>query len=184
MSEPITETATEPTGDAPQAAQPKETDWEAEARKWEKRSKDNFAKLKDAEPKLAEYERILEASKTVEQRQADELARLQSEAERWRTASVTSRIEALAANDFQYPSDAVSKLDPAKYLGPDGQINEAAIKADLEAVLAERPKWRRQDEAPSTRLPWPNPAQGASAGAPSNDPNAQMNALIRSARGL
>jgi hypothetical protein len=57
----------------------------------------------DAKRKLAEYDALVESQKTEAQKQAEETARWQSEAERWRTTSVASTIKALAATDFEYP---------------------------------------------------------------------------------
>lgn len=54
-----------------ESAQTQETDWKAEARKWEQRAKEN----KSAAEKLAELE---EASKSAEQKQSEELAALKA----------------------------------------------------------------------------------------------------------
>jgi hypothetical protein len=187
MSAPAEPTNTQPASTepdtTPDAARPQETDWEAEARKWEKRSKDNFAKLKEAEPKLADYERIVEANKTAEQRQAEELTRWQSEAETWRKTAVGSRIEAMASLDFADPSDAVGQLDPATYLGAGGQIDDARIKSDLADLLERKPHWRRTpDAAPGPRTPAPNKAQGSSATPPPVTPADQFAAIIQAQR--
>lgn len=182
MSEPTTSTETAPAGTETQsgeAAQPAEVDWQAEAKKWEKRSKDNYAKLKEAEPKLAEYEQIVASRKTEAEKQAEELARWQSEAETWRKTAVGSRIEALAATSFADPSDAVSALDPAKYLDAGGQINDKAIVADLEDVLTRKPHWRRAETPATPRIPAPNPAQGTSGAAPTSDPASQFAAILQ-----
>ena len=59
----------------------------------------------------------------------EELTRWQNEASTWRTQAVSSRVETLAAGEFADPSDALSAIDPGKYLDAGGQINEEAIKA-------------------------------------------------------
>lgn len=112
--------------------------------------------------KLSEYDRLEQASKSDLQRANDEAARWQTEAERWRKTSVASRIEALAATDYADPSDAVNALDPGKYLGADGVVDDAAIKNDLADVLTRKPHYRRAVDNGS-RLPSPNRAQGAGA---------------------
>lgn len=163
------------------AAQPAPVDWEAEAKKWEKRSKDNFARLKEAEPKLAEYEQLKAASQTDAERQAQELNRWQSEAETWRKAAVGNRIQALAAVDFADPSDAVAALAEHNFLDAGGQIDEDAIRSELAAVLERKPHWRRPSEgaaAPVTRTPAPSAAQGT-GGTPPNDPAAQLAAIVQ-----
>jgi hypothetical protein len=182
MSEPVTTEPTteptEPTGD--KAAQP--VDWEAEAKKWEKRSKDNFAKLKEAEPKLAEYDRLRQAQQTDAERQAEELSRWQTDAQKWRGVAVQSRVEAVAAaKGFADPSDAVSALsDPASFLDAGGQIDEKAINTQLDALLERKPHWRRQDGTPAApRVPAPNRAQGSGNGSAASSPAAEFAAILR-----
>jgi hypothetical protein len=171
--------------DAPEspAEATKETDWVAEARKWEQRAKANAAKLKEAEPIVSQWKALEEASKTETQRAQEEATRWQTEAQTWRTAAVSSRVETLASSDFADPSDALSGLgDPAKYLDAGGQINEDAIKADLAALLERKPHWRRAaDQAPAApRIPAPNPAQGSGVnGKPAANPAAEFGALIQ-----
>jgi len=178
MSEPVVEQPVE-NPETP-AEPPKETDWKAEARKWEQRAKENASKLKEAEPIVSQWKALEEASKTELQRQQEEATRWQTEAQTWRTRAVSSRVETLAAADFADPSDALSAIDPAKYLGAGGEIDEAAIKADLTAVLEKKPHWRKTDGAPLPRVPAPNPAQGSGVdGRAANDPATQFAALIQ-----
>ncbi len=147
------------------AQEPTPTDWKAEARKWEQRAKENHAKLEEAKPRLAEFDALIEASKSDAERLTEQATRWQNETQTWRKAAVSARIEALAATDFEYPADAASKLDPEKYLDAGGQIDEAAIRADLSAVLAERPTWARAS-TDASRVPAPNRSQGTSANGP------------------
>jgi hypothetical protein len=178
---------TEPTTDAPEvdAAEPAQDkasiDWEAEARKWERRSKDNLAKLREAEPKLTEYEQIVASRKTEAERLAEETTRWQTEAEKWRGNAIGNRIEALAASDFADPSDAVGQLDINNYLDAGGQIDEAAIKADLNALLERKPHWRRQEGVTAPRVPAPNTHQGSGVnGTPASNPAAEFGAILQS----
>lgn len=134
----------------------------------------------DARRKLEEYDRLEQASKTELERATEELGRWQSEAEKWRTASVSSQIQALAATaDFADPSDAVHALDPAKYLDAGGQIDEAGIKRDLAALLERKPHYRRTTEPPGPRAPAPNRAQGAGGTAAPADPATEFASLIQ-----
>ena len=64
-----------------------ETDWKAEARKWESRAKEN----KGAADKLAEIE---EANKTEAERQADRLAQLQAENARLQADALRAQVAA------------------------------------------------------------------------------------------
>lgn len=149
----------------PPAPEAKETDWKAEARKWEQRAKDNATKLKEAEPILSQWQKLEEASKTELQRAQEQLGSWQARAEKLQTSLVSSRIEALASGQFADPSDAVTALDAKSYLGLEGQVDEARIKADLAAVLEQKPHWKRVEQAPATpRAPAPNRAQGSGAG--------------------
>jgi len=178
MSEPVAEQPAE-TPETPAEA-PKETDWKAEARKWETRAKEHQAKLKEAEPIVSQWKALEEASKTELQRAQEETARWQTDAQNWRKAAVSSRVERLAADQFADPSDALSAIDPAKYLGAGGEIDEAAIRTDLAAVLEKKPHWRKPEGTPGPRIPAPNPAQGSGVdGRAANDPATQFAALIQ-----
>jgi hypothetical protein len=186
MPETQVDPTTLPPADPPGTGEPPpETDWKAEARKWEQRAKDNKKQLDEAQPKLSEYDKWAEASKTELERKNEEVTRWQTEAERWRSASVGNRIEALASNLFADPTDATAALaaEPSKYLGVDGVMNDDAIRADLEAVLERKPHWRRQDNpsntSPPSRLPAPNPAQGSGGGKPAQNPADEFAAILQ-----
>jgi hypothetical protein len=145
------------------------------------RTKNQFKDYTELKAAKAELDQIKAQNQTAEQRQAEELTRWQSEAEKWRTASVGSRIEALAALDFADPSDASGALaDPGKYLDAGGQIDENAIRADLADVLERKPHWRRPEGASPPRAPAPNPAQGSGGGRPAADPAGEFAAIIQS----
>lgn len=175
-----TETAAPETA-APEAAA-QEPDWKAEARKWEQRAKENKSKLDEAAPKLSEYDRLVQASKSDLERASEEATRWQSEAQKWRTSSVSSRIQALASNDFADPSDATAALnvDPDKYLGVDGSINDDAIRQDLAGVLEKKPHWRKTEPGSAgPRVPAPNQAQGSSNGKTAASPADEFAAIIQ-----
>lgn len=133
----------------------------------------------EAKKKLAEYERLEQASQTELERQQQETNRWQSESEKWRTQAVSARIAALAS-DFADPEDAATALASSDYLGVDGVINEAQIKADLAALLDKKPHWRRPDgtPAPTTRAPAPNGAQGTSGTRSAATPGEEFGALL------
>jgi hypothetical protein len=134
----------------------------------------------EAARKVAEYDRLAAASKTDLERATEELTRWQTEAQRWQKDAVAARVEALASADFADPTDAIGSLDTAKYLGAGGEIDTAAIRTDLAALLEQKPHYRRLGEQPPAgpRPPAPNPAQGR-AGAPSSDPAQQFAAIIQ-----
>lgn len=131
---------------------------------------------------LEEYGRLVEASRTDQERQAEELNRWQADAQRWRSEAVNARVQALAATDFADPSDAVGAVDTSKYLDAGGQIDEAAIKADLAAVLERKPHWRRSPDGPTTpapRVPAPHQAQGASGSHSAANPADEFAAILQ-----
>lgn len=129
---------------------------------------------------LAEYQTLVEASRSDQDRLRDEATRWQTEAEKWRTESVRSRVETLATADFADPSDAVSAIDPSRYLDAGGQIDEAAIKADLAEVLARKPHWRRPTEPSKARVPGPNMNQGSGGGGKAAlDPRQEFAAILQ-----
>lgn len=71
-----------------------ETDWKAEARKWESRAKENLAKAsahEDAAKRLAEIE---ESKKSDEQKTNDRISALESELTNARFAAERARIQA------------------------------------------------------------------------------------------
>ncbi|HEU5026583.1 MAG TPA: hypothetical protein VFV01_16830 [Spirillospora sp.] len=170
----------EPQGNEPVGQQQAEPDWKAEARKWEARAKENHQKLKEAEPIVSQWKALEEASKTELQRAQEELTRWQTDAQSWRTKAVSSQVEKIAAADFTDPSDALSAIDPGKYLGAGGEIDEQGIRAALAEVLERKPHWRKTDAPATPRVPAPNPAQGSGVdGRAANDPAQQFAALIQ-----
>lgn len=140
-------------------------------------------RVKEAEPIVSQWKALEEASKTETQRAQEEATRWQTEAANWRTAAVSSRVETLAASDFADPSDALAGIgDPAKYLDAGGQIDEAAIQADLAALLERKPHWRRTSEpgVAAPRVPAPNPAQGSGVnGKSAADPASEFAAILQ-----
>lgn len=135
--------------------------------------------LTDAESQqLDEYNRLIEASKSDLDRANDERARYQQQADEWRTSSVASRIEVLAAADFADPSDAVGQLDAAHYIDGGGTVNEAAIKRDLAAMLEQKPHWRRPGAAAVPRMPAPNAHQGIAYANPVSSPRDTFGAVM------
>lgn len=69
MSEPISESTPEPSGQEPE----REPDWRAEAEKWKSLSRKNEDAAKANAAKAKEYDSYREAQKTDEQRRQDEI---------------------------------------------------------------------------------------------------------------
>lgn len=121
-------------------------------------------RLKDAEPKLSEYDRLVDASKTSEQRAIDAAAAAQARVDQLTSRAVMAEVKALAASSFADPTDATAFIDTSKYVTDDGDVDTDAIKADLEDLLTRKPHLGKAE--PGRRTPAPNPAQGSSASGP------------------
>lgn len=124
---------------------------------------------------------IKAANQTVEQKQAEELTRWQTETQTWRTAAVGNRIQALASTDFADASDAVAALSSKNYLDAGGQIDEAAIKADLDELLTAKPHWARPEGTSAPRVPAPNPHQGTPGTPVAADPRQAFASVMQQA---
>lgn len=100
MTDPTGATATpEAPAEPAEAEQPKDTDWKAEARKWEARAKESLKKVEVLEPAAQRLAEIEEANKTAEQKAAERLA----DAER-RAAELEARANrATVANEHGIP---------------------------------------------------------------------------------
>lgn len=147
------------------------------------RTKNQFKDYAELKAAKAELDQIRAQNQTEAERLTEELSKWQTEAEKWRTNAVGNRIQTLASADFADPSDATAALaDPGKYLDAGGQIDEDAIKADLAAVLDQKPHWRRNSDNPGPRLPAPNPAQGSGGAAATNPADEFASILQRQLR--
>ncbi|MDX3520693.1 hypothetical protein [Streptomyces scabiei] len=120
-------------------------------------------RLKEQEPLLAELQRIKDAEKTESERLNDQLARAQDQVAKTRQQLVRAQVQALATAGFADPEDAVGALDLGSYIDSDGDIDEAAIKADLEALLERKPHWAKAQPPEGPRRPAPDRTQASGA---------------------
>lgn len=123
--------------DATETDQPEksETDWQAEARKWEKRSKENA----QAKAELAELRKQQRSAMTEAERAVAEAE------ERGRTAAVTEFGKRLARTEFDAAAgrrnpdfdtaSALEYVDLARFVGDDGEPDTKAIKAAVERLV-------------------------------------------------
>lgn len=148
------EPTNENVNEEPQGTEQHETDWKAEARKWEKRAKDAQG-LKEAADKWAEYEASL---KPAQERMAEELEAAKREAESARIQLI--RYEIAAEN--QIPNEAVKLLN-----GSTREELEESAKA-LIALIANQSK---------PKSPKPDPSQGKPATGGSSTADQFANAL-------
>lgn len=158
MSETTTEATTtdetpaqEATG---QADQPDNTDWKAEARKWEQRAKENNTKARELEKQ--QQAAMTDAERAVSEAEA-----------RGRTAATeafgkrlaTSEIRAAALDADRDLTGVFDYLDLTRFLDEDGEPDDKAIKAFVDGLPV-------RDEG-KPRAPKPDANQGRSgAGGP------------------
>ena len=167
------ETATEPADNEPEehapeadSAEEKPFDRkqaEAKIRKANSEAANLRARLKKLQPLAEELQRIKDAEKTETERLNEQLARANEQITATRQRLVKARVQALAGG-FADPEDAVGALDLNAYLDADGDIDEAAIKADLDALLERKPHWAKPaqpQEGP--RRPAPDRTQASGA---------------------
>lgn len=106
-----------------------ETDWEAEAKKWEKRAKEN----KNATEKLAK----LEASQMSEQEKAvaeAKAAGLSEAAKTYGSRLANAELKAAAANKGVDISSLDGLIDASRFVGEDGEVDTEAIKKAVDKL--------------------------------------------------
>jgi len=176
--ETVEETATEENGttevtdDAQEAetgAEEKPFDrkkFEAELRKKNSEAANLRKRLKEQEPLLAELQSRKDAEKSDTDRLSDELANANEQITKTRQKLVRTQVQALAMTVFADPEDAVGALDLDSYIDSDGDIDEAAIEADLQALLERKPHWAKSLPQEGARRPAPDRTQASGANKP------------------
>ncbi|KQX27560.1 hypothetical protein ASD97_25000 [Streptomyces sp. Root63] len=161
------ESGTESAGDAQEAeAEDKPFDrkkFEAELRKKNSEAANLRKRLKEQEPLLAELRKRKDAEKSDTDRLNDQLTDAQEQITKTRQRLVRSQVQALAMTGFADPEDAVGALDLNSYIDSDGDIDEAAIKADLDALLERKPHWAKAQPQEGPRRPAPDRTQASGA---------------------
>ncbi|MBD9721987.1 hypothetical protein PV755_09615 [Streptomyces caniscabiei] len=137
--------------------------FEAELRKKNSEAANLRKRLKEQEPLLAELQRRKDAEKSDTDRLNDQLARANEQITTTRQRLVRTQVQALAMPGFADPEDAVGALDLDSYIDSDGDIDEAAIKADLEALLERKPHWAKTQPPEGPRRPAPDRTQASGA---------------------
>ncbi|MET7687955.1 hypothetical protein ABZT06_08240 [Streptomyces sp. NPDC005483] len=142
---------------------------EAKIRKANQEAKNLRQRLKELEPKAAELQAIKDAEKSESERLNDQLERANAQIAATRERLVKARVQAIAgasADDraaFADPEDAVGALDLNSYIDGDGDIDEAAIEADLQALLERKPHWAKSQPQEGPRRPAPDRTQASGA---------------------
>jgi hypothetical protein len=173
-TEAVEETTTEGSGtDAAEDAQAAESGgeeksfdrkkFEAELRKKNSEAANLRKRLKEQEPLLAELQSRKDAEKSDTDRLNDQLANANEQITKTRQKLVRTQVQALAMTGFADPEDAVGALDLDSYIDSDGDIDEAAIEADLQALLERKPHWAKPQPPEGPRRPVPDRTQASGA---------------------
>lgn len=179
--EAVEETATEESGNTEVTEDAQEADAGAEEKPFDRKQAEakirkanseaaNLRKrLKELEPKAAELQRIKDSEKSESERLNDQLARANDQVAKTRQKLARARVQALAGASsgeraaFTDPEDAVGALDLDSYISEDGDIDESAIEADLQALLERKPHWAKSQPQEGPRRPAPDRTQASGA---------------------
>jgi membrane protein involved in colicin uptake len=134
---------------------------EAKIKKANSEAENLRKRLKELQPLAAKAKQLEDAQKSEQERLTEQLTAAEERAAKAVRTAVASKVEALAAKEFEDPEDAAGALDLADYVDEDGAIDTDAIKADLAALLKRKPHWGKPvDNGP--RRPAPDRTQGSS----------------------
>jgi hypothetical protein len=167
-AEEDTGTGTEDDGDAQEAPTDAEDTtfdrkrFEAELRKKNSEAANLRKRLKELEPLARKAKELEDAQKSEAERLTDQLRAAQEQITATRQRLVRSQVQALATG-FADPEDAIGALDLSTYVDDDGDIDEAAIKADLTALLERKPHWAKPQPQEGPRRPAPDRTQASGA---------------------
>lgn len=148
-----------PTLEPAATVEPKETDWKAEARKWEQRAKDNKKSLDEAAPKLKAFGEWEAASKSELDKANEKAQQYEDRAVELTLRAVRAEVRSRAAG-FVHTDVPFAYLDMSEYFDAAGDIDTDKIDSALADVLAKHPELARPS---GSRAPGPNPALGSSA---------------------
>lgn len=119
-------------------------------------------RLKDAEPKLTEYDKLVAASQSDLERAQAAATKAGETITAMRERVATADIRAALTGIVPDPASVIEDLNISRFIGEDGEVNEEAVTALRTKYAALAPEGKR--------LPAPNPAQGSSgSGAPDAD---------------
>lgn len=108
----------------------RETDWEAEAERWKKFSRQHEARAKELAEKAEAYDQLRETRKSEEEKQAERIANLEArlnESERQRIATEYNvPVELVAAGDTESMEATAKALSEWRSSGPSPSGSDAA----------------------------------------------------------
>lgn len=117
-------------------------------------------RLKAAEPKVAEYDRLAQASKSDLERAQESIAQEKTRASTAMQRLASAEIRAALAGVVDNPAAIVEDLNLSKFVGDDGEIDSSAVDA-LKAKYA---------GFNASRPPRPDSSQGSAAGGSVSEP--------------
>jgi hypothetical protein len=123
-----------------------------------KREREKFADYGDLKRKAGEYDKVVEAQKTAEQKATDAANAAEKRAQEALERVARAEVKAALTGIVDSPDDIADDLNISRFLTDNGEVDGdkvAALKAKYEAL---RP--------PERRSPAPNPAQGANGSKP------------------
>lgn len=173
MSEPTTEPTNEPTQEP---TTPPEGDdlasklaaAEGKLDKSVSAEKNLRERLKALEGKASEYDKLMAAQQTAEEKAQAEAKAANDRVNALIERAVKAEAKALASDKFQDPEDATAFLKLSEYAA-DGDVNTDALRADLDALLERKPHLAKSKQGPK-----PNPAQGSSGSTPPDQNKGQL----------
>lgn len=162
MTQPSPEGTETPAQDTPPATEPPkptepaqpardETNWKAEARKWEQRAKENS----EAAKKLAKFE---DEKKSAEQRAQDAATAAEKRATEALHRVASAEVRAALTGVVTDPSAIVEDLNLSRFITSEGEVDSEAIGKLREKYAAFSPQ--------QPKSPKPNPAQGSNGSKP------------------
>lgn len=127
-------------------------------------------RLKDAEPKLAEYDRLAQASQTDAERALAAQQAAEARATKATERVVTAEIKAALTGLVDDPRSIIEDLNLSRFVDDDGDVDEAAVEA-LKAKYA---------AFSGRRAPRPDPTQASgSNGAAASSPGQQFGSILQ-----
>lgn len=171
----VEETATEDSGgtETTDDAQEAETEveekpfdrkkFEAELRKKNSEAANLRKRLKELEPLARKAKEFEDAQKTETERLTERLQQADERIAATRKRLVASEVKTLALNAFADVDDPLGELDLDSYIDSDGDVDTAAIQADLDALLERKPHWARVQPQEGPRRPAPDRTQASGA---------------------
>src|SRR2546430_1656297 len=118
-------------------------------------------RVKAAEPKAAEYDKVLEAQKTAEQKAADAAAAAEKKAADALERVARAEIKAALAGVVGNADEILEDLNVRRFLTDDGEVDKSAVEALTKKYAA------MQAQAAAPRAPQPDRSQASGGNHPS-----------------